>query len=231
MCADNAVQPAAGCGGNGIQWIEHSAPSLTGVFTVNWTPPASAAGNVHLYVSANAANGDNTRLGDHIYCAEYVLTPASNATTGIPVVKSVGTAAGTSTSIEPGSWITITGTNFGTGSATWDNAIVANVYPTTLAGVTVSMNGKPAPISFVNETQINALAPLDGTLGPVDVVVTNATGSSAAAKVSLVAAAPGFFTLNNKYIAGAVLDSAGASQLLAPAGSSLRRDVASGESG
>src|SRR5205823_6160345 len=128
-----------------------------------------------------------------IYAAEYVLVPASTATTGIPTIKSVGMAAGSATGIESGSWITITGTGFGTGQTTWDKAIVANVFPTTLAGVTVSVNGKPAPIAFVSDTQINAIAPNDATLGPVNVVVSNATGSSAPASVQLNASAPGFF--------------------------------------
>jgi uncharacterized protein (TIGR03437 family) len=221
ICSDNAVQPATGCGGSGIQWIEHSAPSLTGVFTVRWTPPSSASGNIHFYVSGNGANGDDTPRGDHIYCAEYVLTPASTATTGIPVIKTVGMAAGAAPGIQNGSWITITGTGFGTGSTTWDNAIVNNVYPTTLAGATVSINGKPAPISFVSDTQINALAPNDPTIGSVNVIVSNPTGSSAPAAVPMNATAPGFFAFSQnggKYIAGFVVDSAGAQQLLAPAG-------------
>jgi uncharacterized protein (TIGR03437 family) len=219
VCSDNQVQPAGGCGGSGIQWIEHSTPSLSGIFTVQWTPPSAGAGNVHFFVSGNAANGDNTPRGDHIYSAEYVLVPASTATTGVPTITAVGPAAGSGTTIQSCSWITITGTNFGTGQTTWDNAIVDNVYPTTLGGVTVSINGKPAPVSFVSATQINALAPLDPTVGPVPVVVSNATGSSTPSTVQIDAATPGFFTFNNKYVAGIVLDSGTAFQDLAPAGS------------
>jgi uncharacterized protein (TIGR03437 family) len=221
VCSDNQLQPAGGCGGTGIQWIEHSAPSLTGVFSVRWTPPAAASGNIHFYVSGNGANGDNRPTGDHIYCAEYVLVPASSATTGIPVIKTVGMAAGASPGIESGSWVTITGTTFGTGQTTWDNAIVNSVFPTTLGGVTVSINGRPAPVSFVSDTQINVLAPNDPTIGPVNVIVSNAAGSSAPASVAMNASAPGFFTFSQnggKYIAAQVLDNAGAAQFLAPSG-------------
>jgi uncharacterized protein (TIGR03437 family) len=219
VCSDNQAQPASGCGGNGVQWIEHSAPSMTGVFTVRWTAPAAGAGNVHIYVSGNAANGDNTSRGDHIYSAEYVLVPASTATTGVPTIRSVAPSVGGGTSIQSGSWITITGSNFAASDTTWDKSIVDSVYPTTLGGVTVAIDGKPAPISFVNAGQINALAPLDPLIGPASVVVSNATGSSAPASVQMDAESPGFFTFNNKYVAGLVLDSATAYQYLAPSGS------------
>lgn len=221
VCSDNQAQPAGGCGGNGIQWIEHSTPSMTGVFTVRWTPPSAGAGNVHIYVSGNAANGDNTSRGDHIYSAEYVLVPASTATTGVPVIRSVAPAVGGGSAIESGSWITITGSNFAASDTTWDKSITTdNVYPTTLGGVTVSINGKPAPISFVNATQINALAPLDPAIGPASVIVSNATGSSAAATAQLDAQSPGFFTFADKYVAALVLDTgANSFQYLAPAGS------------
>lgn len=221
ICSDNNVQPATGCGGNGIQWLEHTQPSLTNTISVQWTPPAAGAGNVHLYVSANATNGDNTRGGDHIYAADYVLTPASAATTGIPSITSVTNAASGGAAAEAGSWITITGTNFGTAAATWDAAIVNNVFPTTLGGVTVAIDGKPAPISFVNQSQINALVPSTNTIGDVSLVVSNPNGSSAAGKITLAPAAPGLFTFSQnqgKYAAATVLDSPSAFEYLAPAG-------------
>jgi len=222
VCSNNAIEPAGGCGGNGIQWLEHSQPSLANTIAVQWTPPAAGAGNVHIYVSVNATNGDNTRLGDHIYAADYVLTPASSATANLPAVTSiVNNASGASTS-ESGSWITITGANFATAAASWESAIITNVLPTTLGGVTVAIDGRPAPISFVNQTQINALVPATNTLGTVNVVVSNAVGSSTPAALTLASAAPGLFTFPQnqaKYPAAVVLDSPTTSEYLAPAGS------------
>jgi uncharacterized protein (TIGR03437 family) len=221
VCSNNAVEPAGGCGGNGIQWMEHTQPSLTGTIAVQWTPPAAGSGNVHLYVSANATNGDNTRLGDHIYAADYVLTPASNATTNVPIISNIVNLASGANASEAGSWITITGTNFATAAAAWDSAIITNVFPTTLGGVTVAIDGHPAPLSFVNTTQINALVPATSTLGNVNVVVSNAVGSSAPASLILAGASPGLFTLTQgqgKYPAAVVLDSPTTSQYLAPAG-------------
>ena len=221
VCSDNALQPPSGCGGNGIQWLEHSQPFLSNTISVQWTPPAAGAGNVHIYVSANAANGDNTRLGDHIYAADYVLTPAITANAGAPQITGIANAASGAGGAEAGSWITITGSNLATAPTTWDTSIVTNVFPTTLGGVTVAIDGKPAPISFVNQTQINALVPATGTVGNVSVVISNANGSSTPSTLALATASPGLFTFpqtQGKYAAAVVLDSGSAVEYLAPAG-------------
>ena len=221
VCSDNAIEPATGCAGNGIQWIEHTQPSLTNTITVQWTAPPAGAGNVHLYVSANATNGDDTPRGDHIYAADYVLTPASTATTGIPTITSIANAISGAPALEAGSWVTIMGTNFASAATTWDNAIINNVYPTTLGGVTVAIDGKPAPLSFVNQTQINALVPATATLGNVNVVVSNAVGSTQPATATLAMASPALYTYpqsQGRYPVAVVMDSATTYQYLAPAG-------------
>ena len=237
VCSDNAVEPAGGCGGNGLQWIEHTQPSFTNTISVQWTPPGPGAGNVHLYVSANATNGDNTPRGDHIYAADYVLTPASSATTGIPVITSISNAVSGSTTLEAGSWVTIMGTNLAAAATTWDTAIVANVFPTTLGGVTVAIDGRPAPISFVNQTQINALVPATTTLGNVKVVVSNTVGSSIPATAVLANFSPGLFTFpqgQGRYAAAIVMDSATSYEYLAPSnllgGAAQSRPAKAGDS-
>jgi uncharacterized protein (TIGR03437 family) len=221
VCSDNAVQPASGCGSNGIQWIEHTQPSLSNTIAVQWAAPAAASGNVHIYVSANAANGDNSPRNDHIYTASYVLTPSSTATSGVPTVTSIVNAASAAAGAEAGSWITINGSNFASSATTWDDSIIGIVFPTTVGGVTVAIDGRPAPIAFVNQTQINALVPATPTLGDVSVVVSNSVGSSTPGTLTLSAQAPALFTFSQnqgKYPAGIVLDSASAFELLAPSG-------------
>ncbi len=221
VCSDNKIMPEAGCGGNGIQWMEHTQPSLTNTISAQWTAPASGAGNVHIYLSANATNGDNTRLGDHIYAVDYVLTPASSVTANVPVVTGITNAASGAATIEAGSWVTISGSNFASSATAWDGSIITNVFPTTLGGVTVAMDGRPAPLSFVNATQINALVPATPTLGNISVVVSNANGSGAPASATLATASPGFFAFSQnqgKYVAGIVLDSPTTFEYLAPPG-------------
>ena len=42
ICLNNAVQPPEGCGGTGIQWLEHTEPSLSNTVAVQWMPPTPA---------------------------------------------------------------------------------------------------------------------------------------------------------------------------------------------
>ncbi len=85
------------CTTNGmpLQYIEHTQNGTRlGVrspvgFEFDWTPPAVNTGNLILYVAANAANGDNSERGDHIYLAKYTLTPPG-AQTPIPGYQQCG---------------------------------------------------------------------------------------------------------------------------------------------
>ena len=149
-----------------------------------------------------------------------MLTPASTSTANVPTVTSITNAASGAATVEAGSWIAIKGTNFASAATTWDNFIVGNVFPTTLAGVTVAIDGRPAPISFVNPTQINALVPATSSLGNVTVVVSTDAGSSAPATAVLAPTSPGMFTFaeSKQVHRGRVLDSPTSFEYLAPAG-------------
>ena len=58
-----------------LQYIEHSLAGYNATrghtgsqtYEFDWTPPATNAGDVIVYASGNAANGDLTVNGDHIY--------------------------------------------------------------------------------------------------------------------------------------------------------------------
>jgi uncharacterized protein (TIGR03437 family) len=65
--------------------------------------------------------------------------------------------------------------------------------PTSLDGVSVTINGKPAFVEYISPTQINVQAPSDTAVGVVDVVVTNNGAASVAATAQLQTVAPAFF--------------------------------------
>jgi uncharacterized protein (TIGR03437 family) len=208
-----------------LQYIEHSlsgynaTKGTTGsaTYEFDWTPPASNFGNITIYVAGNAANGDLTPNGDHIYSATYTLTPAAalapptiDPTLGVQNQTSAPRAAGVAAA--PGSLVAIYGANFATAPAS------ANSIPlsTKLANVSVTFAGIPAPmvgiapalkIGSQTVDQINAVVPWEVTPGTVPVVVTSAAGTSAQVNVSIAAAGPGIF-----YIA---TDSAGVNRPLA----------------
>jgi len=74
-----ATQVQAGPGG--VQYAGHteagSGPTAPGAaeWTVQWTAPAANAGAVTFHASANAADGDRSPLGDHVYAAERGVSP------------------------------------------------------------------------------------------------------------------------------------------------------------
>jgi uncharacterized protein (TIGR03118 family) len=106
--------------------------------------------------------------------------------------------------IAPNTFVTIQGTSLAATKRTWQTSDFANnLLPTTVDGVTVTVNGKPAYIYFVSPVQINVLTPVDmANSGPVQVVVTNNNLNSNTVSVTAQAVAPSFFLINSdKYIA------------------------------
>lgn len=166
-------------------------------FALDWTPPASATSNITIYVAANAANGDGGTGGDHIYLKNYTLTPA--VTTPTPTISSGGVVngAGFQPAIASGSWVTINGSNLANSTGTWSN--VANGLPSTVNGVSVTIDNKPAYVYYVSPTQLNVLAPPDTSTGSVSVVVTNNGVTSKAGTALLLPQSPALFLWNNKY--------------------------------
>ncbi len=60
---------------NGRQYIEHSTPSSSGVFTFTWTAPSTNVGSVTFYAAGNAAeNPTGSPLGDYIYSTSLAIT-------------------------------------------------------------------------------------------------------------------------------------------------------------
>lgn len=60
--------------GHRPEGTEPSAPD-TASWTVQWTPPERASAAVRFHVATNAANGDLSEFGDHIYLAEATWPP------------------------------------------------------------------------------------------------------------------------------------------------------------
>jgi uncharacterized protein (TIGR03437 family) len=74
--------------------------------------------------------------------------------------------------------------------------LVNGIIPTSLAGVSVQINNKPAFVQYVSPTQINVLAPADASRGGVAVSVTNSAGTSTSA-TTMLSVLPGLAALSN----------------------------------
>jgi uncharacterized protein (TIGR03437 family) len=125
------------------------------------------------------------------------------APTSVPAAKifDFENAAGSSATarISPAEVIAIYGPGIGPAAAA--AAEPANgFYPTTLAGVEVSINGVKIPLLYVSTDQINAIAPMDLTSDAAATVrVTNGTTVSPDYPVWIVASSPqAFLTLINQ---------------------------------
>ena len=124
---------------------------------------------------------------------------------------------------QPGSWISIYGTNLSAVTASWNGD-----YPTSLGGVTVTIDGKRGYLSYVSPTQINLEAPDDSHSpfsGPVPVVLTNDFGSASGTAL-LSSVAFSLSTLNGSGFAAATIPTpngsgaygGGAYDIMGPAG-------------
>jgi uncharacterized protein (TIGR03437 family) len=126
------------------------------------------------------------------------ITLVVQGTLPAPSITGVGNAG----SFQPGgasaTWISIFGTNLSTVTYSWQTSDFVNgLLPTSLQGVTVTINGLPAYISYLSPTQINVLAPDDVTIGPVPVQVTTAKQASNSLTLPKSQFAPAFFTIDN----------------------------------
>jgi len=116
--------------------------------------------------------------------------------------SSVVNAASSAPGSAPNTFLSIYGPNLASTSRNWATKDFVNgALLTSLDGVSVMINGKPAYIAYVSPTQVNVLAPKDTTTGPVPVVVTNNGLASASVNVQLADVAPSCFLFKGNAIA------------------------------
>ena len=184
ICDDSSLATATGCpSAYPVEFIEHDMPYTTNTISVQWTAPATNVGNVYIYVAANAASGDIEAqpAGDHIYTAHYMMSPACTDST--PTISTVQSAASFNpkAGLASGTWLEIFGKNLSCNAGyLWSGSdFKGNNAPTSLQGVTVTIDGIDAVLDYVSPTQVNVQAPDDPKTGAgIQVVVTNAAGSS-----------------------------------------------------
>src|ERR1700722_20325785 len=88
--------------------------------------------------------------------------------TAAPVITGVTNNASGATAIESGSWVSIYGSSLSTTTRTWQASdFSGSNLPTTLDGVTVTIDGKSAAIYYISPGMLNVQAPTDATIGKV----------------------------------------------------------------
>jgi uncharacterized protein (TIGR03437 family) len=178
-------------------WLSLSAASGTAPSTasVSVSPAGLSAGTYNGAIQITAASASNSPLSMPV---TLTVAPAAPAVTVTGVVNAGSYQPG----IASGTWISIFGTNLSQSTYGWQASDIVNgALPTTLQGVSVTVNGLPAYVDYVSATQINALAPDDDTLGPVPVQVTTAGATSNVVTVQKSLFAPAFLTFDGTHVA------------------------------
>jgi len=126
------------------------------------------------------------------------MTPAAACSlSGAVSVTTINSATdfGAWPNFASGSYLEIKGSNLAPDTRTWltsdftgTNGVNA---PTSLDGVSVSINSKPAYVYYISPTQIDVQAPDDSTTGNVPITVTNCAGTSNSTSVMKTALAAG----------------------------------------
>ena len=90
-----------------------------------------------------------------------------------PFISSILNGASFLPGFSQGSFLSIFGTHLAATTRIWAGAdFVGQNLPTQLDGVSVTIDGKPAYVSFISPNQLNVLAPADVAVGSVPVQVT-----------------------------------------------------------
>jgi uncharacterized protein (TIGR03437 family) len=158
-------------------------------------------------------------LADHIDAA---ATPPPSK----PAIKPSGVISaasfGAAPTLAPATWVEIYGASLAPTTRGWATRdFSGSNAPTDLDGVGVSIGGRPAFVSYVSPTQVNALLPADVQPGLAQVIVTSPAGSSepylaVVDAVQPAMLAPPSFTINGKQYAAAL--AADMKTFLVPAG-------------
>jgi uncharacterized protein (TIGR03437 family) len=207
--------------GGAVPGAQNVAISNTGGGTLAWTASTSAywlvasaaSGNAPatLSVSVNPVNlGAGTYTGTvQVQASGGAGSPAPVSVTLVvtgsppaPAITSVANGATFQPGFAAATWVSIFGANLSQVTYSWQNTDFVNgALPTSIEGVSVTIDGVAAYVAYISPMQINVLAPDDATNGNVQVQVMTSGQTSNSLAVPKTQFAPSFFTFNGTYVA------------------------------
>ncbi|HYL75978.1 MAG TPA: choice-of-anchor D domain-containing protein [Bryobacteraceae bacterium] len=182
-----------------------------GSATLTWS--VIGANSVSISPSIGSVPSTGSRTVNPGATTQYTITAVSSSGTttatttlvvttsgpGVPTVNQHGvvTVAAAAEAASPLSLVSIYGQRFTNGvTQTWNGA---NLTPT-LAGVSVSIDGRPAYPLYVSPTFMNVEVPDSTAFGLVNVTVSNASGTSSPVTVPMAPIAPEFKSWSPVYV-------------------------------
>jgi uncharacterized protein (TIGR03437 family) len=164
--------------------------------------PADGIYNDGTYQNLLAASGQSdVQVGTgSFYSLELnfaAVNPSMTGTSGAPLIGATGifnaaSYAPITNAVAPGEFVTLFGSNLAS-----TEKIGSVPLPPELANVSVTVNGRPAPLSFVSSGQINLVVPYATTEPFATFQVSNNGAKSNQVTVYTNLNAPGIFTLTN----------------------------------
>ena len=147
----------------------------------------------------------------NIYVSDTQNSVIRLMTAAPPAINGVITSSGFGgfTSIAPGAFIEIYGSNLAADSLNWGGSFNGVNAPTSLAGTMVTIGGQAAFIAYASPGQVNALVPSNVGTGQQQITVTTAIGTSNSYTITVnpTAAgllAPGYLNIGGMQYVGAL---------------------------
>ena len=192
----NAFNPTTGALLGTLNDLTGTPISILGLWSLNFGGAARNADPGTLYITAGIGGGPNNDpreshgLFGSIQAAPFFLTSGvQNGASFLPGP------------IAPNTWIQLKGNGMSATTGTWKVPPDGSL-PTSVNGVSVTLNGVSVPVYFVNNTQVSFLVPPNTPQGPVQIQVTNNGLTSAKVAATVAALAPAFFTLGTSAATG-----------------------------
>lgn len=220
VCDDGSLRGHPGpCTNGALEFATHTGTGNTAAktgdgtatFEIDWTPPSDDVGDILLGAAGNAANGNGNNQGDRIYNTTLRIhnEGACSALISRPTVRSIVNGASFQPGMSVNAMFSVMGSGFAAGGVkrqAGSGDFQDGKFPGELSCLAVEVNGQRAPISYVQNDQINAQAPTISDVGPVRVQVIVNPGRpgelrSDMATVDMQRYTPAFFTLDGRTIA------------------------------
>jgi uncharacterized protein (TIGR03437 family) len=181
-----------------INWVTSSGtlpPGLTLSSNGVWSGTPTSAGTYDFIVQVT----DNAGASVSAHFQLLITQPQPNVVAAVSSASLVGGLP-----VTTGSWVALYGTNLAPAgdSRMWNPSteIVSGIFPTSLDGTSVTVNGRAAAVEYISPGQVNIQMPDDTATGPVPIVVTTTAGASSSFTVNYSLFSPGFFPATAPYI-------------------------------